>query len=35
MWVPASLVYLAAGLWLFAGWMKESDAMLERVRDAK
>ncbi len=35
MWVPASLVYLAAGLWLFAGWLKESDAMLERVRDAK
>lgn len=35
MWVPASLVYLAAGLWLFAGWLKESDAMLGRVRDAK
>lgn len=35
MWVPASLVYLAAGLWLFAQWLKESDAMLERVRDAK
>ncbi len=35
MWVPASLVYLAAGLWLFAEWLKESDAMLERVRDAK
>ncbi len=35
MWVPASLVYLAAGLWLFAGWLKESDAMLERTRSAK
>jgi putative membrane protein len=30
MWVPASLVYLATGLWLFAGWLKESDLMLER-----
>lgn len=30
MWVPASLVYLAAGLWLLAGWMKESDARVER-----
>jgi cytochrome c oxidase assembly factor CtaG len=27
MWVPASLVYLAAGLALFAAWMKESDVM--------
>jgi len=35
MWVPASLIYLAAGLWLFAAWLKESDVMLERVRDAK
>ncbi len=26
MWVPASLVYLAAGLILFGAWMKESDA---------
>ncbi|MBV9405304.1 MAG: cytochrome c oxidase assembly protein, partial [Acidobacteriaceae bacterium] len=30
MWVPAGLVYLAAGLWLFAAWLKESDALLER-----
>jgi putative membrane protein len=30
MWVPASLVYLAAGLALFAAWMRESDALLER-----
>ncbi len=36
MWVPASLVYLAAGLWLFAAWLKESDAMVERrMRSAK
>lgn len=35
MWVPAALVYLAAGLWLFAAWLKESDAMLERTRSAK
>lgn len=35
MWVPAGLVYLAAGLWLFAAWLKESDAMLERARSAK
>lgn len=35
MWVPASLVYLVAGLWLFAAWLKESDAMLERTRSAK
>ena len=26
MWVPASLVYLAAGLTLFAGWLKNSGA---------
>lgn len=26
MWIPASLVYLAAGLSLFALWIKESDA---------
>lgn len=35
MWVPASLVYLAAGLWLFAAWLGESDAMLERRECAK
>ena len=28
---PASLVYIAAGLVLFAAWMKESDALLERA----
>jgi putative membrane protein len=35
MWVPAGLVYLATGLWLFSAWLKESDAMLERPRSAK
>jgi putative membrane protein len=32
MWVPASLVYLAVGLALFATWLKESEAMLQRTR---
>lgn len=31
MWVPASLVYLAAGLALCAAWLKESDVRLERL----
>jgi cytochrome c oxidase assembly factor CtaG len=35
MWVPASLVYLAAGLALFAAWLKESDLRLERASSAK
>ena len=35
MWVPASVVYLAAGLALFAAWLKESDMMLERTQGAK
>ena len=35
MWVPASVVYLIAGLWLFSEWLKESDTMLERTRGAK
>jgi cytochrome c oxidase assembly factor CtaG len=30
MWVPAGVVYVAAGLALFAGWVRESDATLER-----
>ena len=34
MWVPASLIYLAAALLLFAEWMKESDTLLERARRA-
>ncbi len=28
MWVPAGVVYIAAGLALFAAWLRESDAML-------
>ena len=35
MWVPASVVYLAAGLYLFAAWMRESDSLLERASRAK
>lgn len=35
MWVPASLVYLAAGLALFAAWMRESDVLIERAYRAK
>ena len=35
MWVPASLVYLVAGLAMFGAWLKESDALLERVSRAK
>jgi putative membrane protein len=34
MWVPASLVYLAACLFLFAGWMRESDTLRERAQRA-
>ncbi len=30
MWVPASAVYIAAGLWLFARWMRESERMVLR-----
>ncbi len=35
MWVPASLVYLAAGLALFAAWLRESDLRVERASSAK
>ncbi|MFL6447325.1 MAG: cytochrome c oxidase assembly protein [Bryobacteraceae bacterium] len=35
MWVPASLVYLAAGLYLFSAWLKESDTSLVRTSRAK
>ena len=31
MWVPASIVYLVAGLALVAAWLKESEARLERA----
>jgi putative membrane protein len=30
MWIPAGLVYIVAGLALFAGWLRESDATLNR-----
>jgi putative membrane protein len=33
MWIPAGLVYVAAGLFLFAGWMRESERRALR-RDA-
>jgi cytochrome c oxidase assembly factor CtaG len=26
MWIPGSLVYLAAGLWIFGGWLRESES---------
>ena len=35
MWVPASLVYLAAGLALCAAWLKASDVRLERLSNAE
>jgi putative membrane protein len=35
MWVPASLVYLAAGLYLFSAWLKESDTSFVRTSGAK
>jgi putative membrane protein len=35
MWVPASLVYLAAGLLMIAAWLTESDVRLERLSSAK
>jgi putative membrane protein len=30
MWIPAGLVYIAAGLALFAGWMRESERRVTR-----
>jgi cytochrome c oxidase assembly factor CtaG len=35
MWVPAGLVYVAAGLALFAAWMRESDLMVESRKYAQ
>jgi putative membrane protein len=35
MWVPAGVVYLAAGLILFAAWLRESDAGLRTGRYAE
>ena len=34
MWVPASLVYIGAGLWMFALWLRESDVAAARRRYA-
>jgi putative membrane protein len=35
MWIPAGLVYIVAGLALFAGWMRESERrMLRRESEA-
>lgn len=35
MWIPAGLVYIAAGLALFAGWLRESEArVVKRERRA-
>ena len=30
MWIPAGVIYLAAGLVLFAAWLRESDAAADR-----
>jgi putative membrane protein len=35
MWIPANIVYIAAGLALFAAWLNESDLRLERASSAK
>jgi putative membrane protein len=35
MWIPAGLVYVAAGLGLFAAWLRESDAMARRREYAR
>jgi putative membrane protein len=32
MWVPAGLVYIVLGLWLFAAWLRESDKRLAYTR---
>ena len=34
MWIPAGLVYIVAGLALFAGWLRESEARVRR-REAR
>jgi putative membrane protein len=31
MWVPAGIVYLVAGLVLFAGWLRESAVLHEKT----
>jgi hypothetical protein len=34
MWIPASLVYLAAGLTICGAWLKESDLQVRRLSNA-
>lgn len=29
MWIPAGLIFIAIGIWLFAGWLRESERRLE------
>jgi cytochrome c oxidase assembly factor CtaG len=35
MWIPAGIVYIVAGLALFAGWMRESELRVQRREHAK
>jgi putative membrane protein len=35
MWVPAALVYIAAGLLLIAGWIRESERRVQRREKAR
>jgi hypothetical protein len=35
MWIPAGLVYLVAGLALFAGWLREADVRAARRERAR
>ena len=35
MWIPAGVVYLGAGLWLLALWLRESDMVANRRRYAQ
>ena len=32
MWIPAALVYLFAGLGMFAGWPRESEKRISRLQ---
>jgi putative membrane protein len=35
MWVPAGLVYIGLALWMFAGWLRESDQRLVYARSTE
>jgi putative membrane protein len=35
MWIPAGIVYIVAGLIMFAGWLRESDRRVERREEAR